>query len=149
MKHIGFTGTRYGMTDVQKNAFRTFLYYLKHHYKELTLHHGDCIGADADAHEIAQEVGCKIHIHPGHSAKNQTDLSNGANCQGADKIHKSKTHFARNRDIVDASSEIIAAPKDNIEKGGTWYTINYAKKNYKSTVILHDDLLRKNKEARY
>jgi hypothetical protein len=41
-----------------------------------------------------------------------------------------KTHFARNRDIVDAVQFLIAAPYNNWEEnvGGTWYTINYARK---------------------
>ena len=45
--------------------------------------------------------------------------------------------FKRNRYMVD-KSEIVIAVFNGVEKGGTWYTINYAKKENK--VILLIDL---------
>ena len=27
-------------------------------------HHGDCLGADAEFHELCRETGLKIHVHP-------------------------------------------------------------------------------------
>jgi hypothetical protein len=49
---IGFTGTRRGMTVAQRKTLRSLL---------LTgsgkLHHGDAIGADAEAHDIAIALG--------------------------------------------------------------------------------------------
>lgn len=41
---IGFTGTRHGMTNQQKNQFFKIIINLND-LKEF--HHGDCIGADA------------------------------------------------------------------------------------------------------
>lgn len=42
---LGFTGTRQGMTDYQQAQVRRFLVA----YQCTILHHGDCIGADAQA----------------------------------------------------------------------------------------------------
>jgi hypothetical protein len=47
---IGFTGTRQGMTKRQRNALRDLL----------AAHHGDAVGVDAEAHDIAIELGCAM-----------------------------------------------------------------------------------------
>ena len=48
----------------------------------------------------------------------------------------------RNRYMID-NSEIVIAAFNGIEKGGTWYTINYAKKENKTILLL--DLRKENK----
>lgn len=48
MIRIGFTGTRRGMTSKQRETIYKVL--LKNAVSEV--HHGDCIGADADMHEL-------------------------------------------------------------------------------------------------
>ena len=48
MNSIGFTGTRQGMTAEQKSALRNLL-----DGGAGDFHHGDCIGADSEAHGIA------------------------------------------------------------------------------------------------
>jgi hypothetical protein len=48
MTSIGFTGTRQGMTAEQKSALRNLL-----DGGAGDFHHGDCIGADSEAHGIA------------------------------------------------------------------------------------------------
>ena len=61
---VGFTGTQAGLTPKQKLELRSLLTDYRDDITEF--HHGDCIGADADAHEIAAEilgVEC-IFIHP-------------------------------------------------------------------------------------
>jgi hypothetical protein len=40
---IGFTGTRYGMTDKQKSSLQSILSKLE---TITEVHHGDCIGAE-------------------------------------------------------------------------------------------------------
>ena len=48
----------------------------------------------------------------------------------------------RNRYMID-NSEIVIAAFNGIEKGGTWYTINYAKKENKTILLV--DLRKENK----
>ena len=57
--HIGFTGTRQGMTEHQKSGI---CWHASH--SGIILHHGDAVGADAEAHDIAVELDCGIVIHP-------------------------------------------------------------------------------------
>lgn len=117
---IGFTGTRQGMSQNQKEQFVLKLFDL-----DLTeFHHGDCIGADADAHDIVREFfpDVKIIIHPpertGSQAFKQGDL-----------YHPTKPYIMRDRDIVRDSDYLIGAPLDvEVIRSGTWTTIRYARK---------------------
>jgi hypothetical protein len=58
----------------------------------------------------------------------------------SDKILPTKSYFARNRDIVDASNMLIGFPAHRSRgKGGTWYTIKYAEKLGVKTGIFYAD----------
>lgn len=118
MTMIGMTGNRDGISEEAVKSFHSFI--LRN--KQITsLSHGDCVGADETSHHIAVYHGLKTIIHP----PIKTDLR--AYCEG-NIIHKPKGYFARNRDIVDTTKLLCGFPKINTEtKGGTWYTINYAK----------------------
>lgn len=114
MMHVGFSGTREGMTAPQLNAVRAEFDALRG-----TLHHGDCIGADAEAHAAARTVGMKVHGHPPSNPKLR------AFCQ-FDSEEKPYPYLTRNSHIVDATAVLIAAPKGEEGQSGTWSTINYA-----------------------
>lgn len=129
--HIGITGTRYGMTAEQK----TRLIQAVEKFKPEFIHHGDCVGADSDAHDIAVKRGIDIHIHPpieGKLRKFNNDYKS---------IEECKNYFARNRDIVNSSDVTLGFPKQNTRqhKGGTWYTIKYAEKQGKKLYIIYPD----------
>jgi len=132
---VGFTGTRKGMSFNQKQAFVNFL---EEHLLEITeLHHGDCVGADKESHDLFNEIYLlkgfdkrKTIIHPPANKKNR------AFCEGI--VLQEKAYLERNKDIIDSSDIIIAAPDSDIEKlrSGTWHAIRYAKKQHKDTIIL-------------
>ncbi len=123
--HIGFTGTRKGMSNAQK-------IWLPYHVGEMVVsavwadkwfHHGDCVGADAEAHDIMKELGFKIHIHPPSSSKYR------ASCKG-DAIEFEHPYLTRNKRIVDCTSVLFACPAQHLEiarGSGTWSTIRYAR----------------------
>ena len=117
---IGFTGTRQGMSQHQKEQFVIKLFDL-----DLTeFHHGDCKGADAEAHDIVREFfpNVKIVIHPPEKTYTQ------AFKQG-DFSHPVKPYIMRDRDIVRDSDYLIGAPLDKeVLRSGTWTTIRYARK---------------------
>lgn len=136
MPNIGFTGTSKGMTPEQITALRSILV-----DAEGELHHGDCIGADAQAHEIAEECGLLPILHP------PTNYSKRAWCKSpAHLMRAEKPYLARNRDIVDETVALIAAPAEFEEqpRGGTWHTVRYARKqNRPIALILPDGTVRR------
>ena len=132
MNIAGFTGTRNGMTQKQKEAFRDTIILLEID----KFHHGDCIGADFLAHEIIKNINTniKIIIHPPSYAKYR------AFCKG-NVILGQRPYLDRNKDIVDHSDLLIATPGEFKEKlrSGTWSTIRYARKKNKSIYIMMPD----------
>ena len=124
MKKIGFTGTQKGMTLQQKDVFSKLL--IKINANEL--HHGDCIGADADAHDLFTG---EIHIHPPDNSSKRA-FKKGI-------IYQEKSYLDRNKDIVNNCDILIATPKSETEelRSGTWSTIRYAKKIQKTIFIIY------------
>lgn len=122
-RSIGFTGTQEGMTALQKQGVLNILSTLRGAQYEY-FHHGDCIGADEEAHKIAQGLGYKIIIHP------PLNQSKRAFCEGADTILRPKEYLDRNEDIVCSSNVLIATPKEMEEvlRSGTWSTVRRGKK---------------------
>jgi hypothetical protein len=122
MYHVGFTGTQEGMSPEQEKKLGKYLHNLLRKKAEITLHHGDCVGADAQAHTIALSMGIKVCLHP------PLDPKKRAFCEGWSDIYLAKEYLTRNRDIVDASDVLIATPGGFQEKkrSGTWATIRYA-----------------------
>lgn len=99
------------------------------------LHHGDCIGADAQAHSIAREYNRPVTIHP------PDDDSKRAFCEGASSIREPKPYLARNKDIVTETEWLIATPKGYSEelRSGTWATIREARRQKKPITIIWPD----------
>ena len=127
---LGFTGSRDGMTMGQVERFAAELKMLPSLEE---FHHGDCIGADEQAAAMVKRYhpSCKIVIHPPDNSINR------AYCHG-DDIREEKSYLARNRDIVDESSNMIATPptREELVRSGTWSTIRYARRTGKHPQIL-------------
>ncbi len=123
---IGFTGTQKGMNNFQKDTLKGIL---SNYCGEF--HHGDCIGADTEAHEIACELGFKIIIHPPVNKKKR------AFCEGV--LLKEKPYLQRNKEIVNSVDLLIAEPRQihEVIRSGTWATIRYAVKKGKNVYIIH------------
>jgi len=126
---IGFTGSRGGMTLAQKMAFRQLVAGGIGDF-----HHGDCVGADAEAHDIMNPGWWNIIIHPpiGSSLR--------AFKQG-DEMRKCRPYMERNRDIVDECEWLIATPRETIEQrqSGTWATVRYAVKCGRKVTVIQPD----------
>lgn len=130
--HIGFTGTQRGMTEKQKQELSQWLNIL--HKGGMThFHHGDCVGADAEAHEIAYTLGYNISLHSPSDEKKRAFSGFTENRYGLYMrvtVWPAKPYLERNHDIVDACEEMIACPgePDEVLRSGTWATIRYARK---------------------
>lgn len=139
MHHVGYTGTQSGMTNRQKLILGSLFDLLVQHHGAMTLHHGDCVGGDAEAHAIALVLGLRVVIHPPANSKRQ------AFCKGPDDRvawRPARAYLERNREISDESQQLLAAPKGMEEemRSGTWSTVRYARKTLKPTTIIwpHD-----------
>lgn len=128
-KRVGFTGTRRGMTTRQKISVIKIL----KEFTFLVVHHGDCIGADADFDALCKVLKFRRIAHP-------SNLDTRAYVK-ADLIHLPKPALARNHDIVERTEFIIGCPWGTEEhlRSGTWATIRYARKREKPVVLVYPD----------
>lgn len=128
---LGFTGTRKGMTKKQKTVLTSEVIVANPH----EFHDGDCVGSDEEAHDIVTKaIGCRMVGHPPDNDKAR------AHCM-YDMNYLPKPYLDRNREIVDDVDHIIATPNTMKEKerGGTWYTIRYARKQGRKLTIIYPD----------
>lgn len=121
MIHVGFTGTQRGLEEFQLAALDRLLGDLAYQHGSIELHHGDCIGADEVAHDLADNNCFDITIHP------PTDDSKRAFCTGGN-VREPKPYLERNHDIVDETTTLIACPNgEERMRSGTWATVRYAR----------------------
>ncbi len=130
MKKIGFTGTQQGMTDLQQSEFERVLLKLN----PIDFHHGDCVGADAQASTVAELRGIYIVLHPPINRGKRAFMP-------SNEQRKPKEYLTRNHDIVDECEHLIACPGETTEqlKSGTWSTIRYARRVQKPITIVYPD----------
>lgn len=128
----GFTGTQRGMSGPQLDKLAQLL-------NETTIaqfHHGDCIGADSEAHDLVRDLlpETEIVVHPPYDNRKRA-FNRG------DKLREAKGYMDRNEDIVEESEILIAAPSEFEEKirSGTWATIRRARQAGKRVIIIYPD----------
>lgn len=147
MKHtsLGFTGNRRGMTGDQKQVVAQFLQWIN----PTEVHHGECVGSDADFHEMVRVLLPECHII-GHPPKNE---SLHARLEGYYAESPPDTYFGRDRAVVDAATIVIGTPgvtnlpapakapttSDTWKEGGTGYTLVYAVERGKEVLIVFPD----------
>lgn len=128
---LGFTGTRDGMSSLQRSAVRDFVFQCG----ATVAIHGCCVGADEQFHYICREFGLRIKGYPGHSARDPNSREFRSTCDiDCDETHGSLPFLSRNQKIVQESDHILAALKR--ESGGTWKTVQYAKSVRKPVTII-------------
>lgn len=101
--------------------------------KPKEFHHGDCIGADSEAHELVRKYFPKvaIHIHP------PLNMNKRGWNMDAKRIYDSKEYLQRNKDIVNQTDVLVAAPAGpETLRSGTWSTVRYARRLGKPRRIL-------------
>jgi hypothetical protein len=130
MGHIGITGTRWGMSERQKEIV---LYIYRKamiiFHNAITLHQGMCEGSDTEMHDLIREYDSQATVIGHPSIKKDHEV-----WRQCDKYREDKDHLERNRDIVAEVDLMVATPhqEEEQQRGGTWYTIRHAKKVIKS-----------------
>lgn len=134
--HVGFTGTRDGLTFYQRDQLREMLRFMRvaAPAHDIALHHGDCTGADAQVAAFAQDLGYKLISHPPDNPRHRAN-------HFAHEVRPEKPYLERNKDIVRETSALVAAPKgiDEQVRSGTWSTVRYATKLGKQIYIVYPD----------
>ena len=152
MTKIGITATQYGLTRKQAASARLLLERLagqaqslrgtreagKDHRTdgEVELHHGVCVGGDAQVHRIAQTLGLAIIGHP------PTDQYKMVrHLDGFARLIEPAPYTERNEQIVTESDLLIACPRtfDEQLRSGTWATVRRAQAAGKPVWFIYPD----------
>lgn len=130
MISLGFTGTRHGLTRPQALTMLEICTPLLN----VTAHHGDCLGADAQFHRLCIRQHWRTHGHP------PDDDTHRAFCT-FDTTDEPLPYLLRNDYIVKAATLMLAAPFERVEqaRGGTWSTIRTARRLKVPLVIVFPD----------
>lgn len=125
---IGFSGSANGLKSPQLDIMLEYL--VKNYQHDSQFHHGDCVGADTQAHIAAIKLGYQVHIHPPLNEK-QRAFNKG------DFVRNRHPYKVRNKFIVQATDMLLACPTKPKGQGGTWNTISWAMLYFKPTTIIH------------
>jgi hypothetical protein len=133
--NLGFTGSRHEPTRQQKNWLLEYL--LDNPQDEF--HHGCCVGSDEFSHKAAKsclDMGLKqIVLHPPVDTSREMKYTDWdyANCVW----YPRKEFLARDRDVVKATTRLIALPNgpERMRGSGTWYTVRYALEHNRPVLI--------------
>lgn len=132
---VVYTGPREGMTGRQWLAVNNFI----KHWDVTEARHGDCLGGDAQFHDIVASVHptIDIFIHP--------PLNPTFRAYKRGIILPARDYLVRNHDMVnkccDEFDVVVATPSTASERlrSGTWATIRYARKQLRSLLLVLPD----------
>ncbi len=136
MTDAGFTGTQVGCKAPQVERLRRVVRALASLAEgSFTFHHGDCIGGDETLHGVVRELGHRIELHP------PLNWSKRAWCtlRDGEVAHEPDEYIPRNHAIVDATSLLVATPREESGeelRSGTWATVRYARRLKRLIVIV-------------
>lgn len=120
-ERVGVTASRFGMCQRQAVTIRSALQLLRGVNGSKYLHHGDCVGGDSAAAQIARDLGFVIVGHPPTKDGNRAFFE-------SDETRAPLGYLPRDRALVDEVDLLIGCPNtpQYVAHSGTWYTINYA-----------------------
>mgnify|MGYP003657790111 CR=1 FL=1 len=137
MNRLAFTGTRHGMDGDQRRQFANFL--CDHLVTEF--HYGGCIGADDDAFKLWAAHGGHLtgvaHCWPALVDPSLQALPDDEDIELYGIVmHEPMAPLERNRQMVNHSDIVFAAPHATKPSRGTRFTINYAQAVDVPTVVV-------------
>lgn len=129
---LGFTGTQLGLTDAQQEQLVETL----ERVRPSVVAHGDCVGADAEFHQLVRDTlpDCVIEVWPPENSAKR------AWCVG-DDVHEPLPYMTRNLAIAKTTFGLIACPGETKEqlRSGTWSTVRRARRYGRPILILYPD----------
>lgn len=132
---VGFTGTRLGMNLLQSRILIEILgsdprFESDEDDETYEFHHGDCVGADRQAFQIARNLGWTTFSHPGTGGIRAGTPS--------DVILTPKPLLERDKDIAKICQYLMATPhtETEIRRSGTWTTVRYARSLERPILII-------------
>ena len=135
MISLAFTGTQLGMTSQQRMA--VYQYLLSWKPKLQSIHHGGCVGADEEFHELVWDAGLihLVEVHPCTIIRKRAILIKIDEVQD---IHPAEEPLDRNHTMVDRATHLLATPHgyEEVTRSGTWATIRYARKQRLDMTII-------------
>lgn len=135
---VGFTGTREGMSEAQRASAAEFMSNMVRESAEAEMGieglHGDCVGADADFHQICRDAGLHVSQRP-------CNLTSMRAYTDAAEIASIMAPMKRNQMIVDDCDVLVACPppEAEVKRSGTWATIRMGRRDNKQVVIIYPD----------
>ena len=125
---LGFTGSRNGLSIAQKKFLTE---YIKNHDIDEAAH-GDCVGADAEFHDLLKKhkPTCKISVFPSIYGKWRA-------YRDGDYTHEPLAAKDRDFLIVEFANIFIGCPPTDFEilHSGSWVTIRMAQKRVNKNFI--------------
>lgn len=145
---IGFTGTQDGMTEEQVRRLGHTFQEILTRWHEVAFHHGDCVGADVQAHALFHDmvldmqVPTEIVIHPPDIKDKRAyadKFRGGLYTKVPIRVCREFRYLLRNQHIVDVCDILIAAPRSHAEtqRSGTWATCRAARKQNKQVFVVY------------
>jgi hypothetical protein len=137
---IGFTGTRTGITAMQRERLMGWLSeHAVPRLPDVQGHYGDCIEADYEFFLLCKALGIYLICHPPLDRRFRAFTH-----ADADEIRPMKGYLERDWDIAVESNLLIATPKEMGEPeshigSGTWTTVGYARKLHRPIVKIFPD----------
>lgn len=120
---VGFSGTRAGMTSEQYREVRGWV--AARLASIVAVHHGCCVGADVDFHNICVDLGLikLIQLHPSNN-RGTNKLLELRQMADVAKIWPEGEPLERDQVIVSCSSVLLITPQsdDEVVRSGTWAT---------------------------
>ncbi len=124
MSAVGFTGSRYGITQPQADEVARLFRWLRDEFGVDTARHGDCVRGDDTAAIIAAGLGLRTIAHPPDNDRYRA-------FHVSDVVLPPAPYLDRDRDIVAGSAFLVAcprAPESAVQRSGTWYTVRRARR---------------------
>lgn len=128
IRKLGFTGARNGLSEKQAGWLAT---YLKANPPDKAAH-GDCVGADAEFHDLVRWVcpNCKIHIWPSLSESLRA-------YKKGDVLYEPMKALDRDKLIVKFCNVFVGCPPTDYEitRSGSWATLRMARNRFRKDSI--------------